>query len=188
MNDYIATAPRLEQERAGKIRVHPSGKYVDPFNMKAEDLDILDIAHHLAGINRFTGGTPVPYNVAQHSVLVSQCHLTRDMRLAGLLHDAAEYVLNDFASPAKRNPIMAGYVAAMEVLDHLIFRTFGLDPRLLKAVKPSDDAVFHRETASFWGSIDPKHRIRPLPAAESERLFLAEFRALGGEHQTVRAP
>jgi hypothetical protein len=187
MNEYIVTARRIDQERAGKIRVHPSGRYVDPFGMKPEDISIYDIAHHLAGINRYTGGTPVPYNVAHHSVLVSREFIDRDLRLAGLLHDAAEYVLNDFASPAKRNPIMAGYVAKMDELDAMIFEVFGLDPALMKAVKPADDAIFQRETASFWGSIDEKRRIRPLPAAESERLFLAEFRMLAGEHQLVRA-
>lgn len=182
MNDktYIVTAPREDQEKRGRITVRPSGRLVDPFNMQAEDLDILDIAHHLAHINRYTGATPEPYSVAQHSVLVSREFLDRDLRLAGLLHDAGEYVLNDFASPAKRNPIMAGYVKALDELDHLIFRTFGLDPALLKTIKPADDAIFHRETASFWGSIHPSKRIRPLPAAESKRLFLAEFRALGG--------
>lgn len=187
MNEYIVTARRIDQERAGKIRVHPSGRYVNPLDMQPEDISIHDIAHHLAGINRYTGGTPVPYNVAQHSVLVSRQHFDRDLRLAGLLHDAAEYVLNDIASPVKHSPVMAGYVAAMDRLDAMIFEVFGLDPGLMKAIKPADDTVFQMETASFWGSIDEKRRIRPLPAAESERLFLAEFRMLAAEHQLVRA-
>jgi uncharacterized protein len=177
---YIVTAPRAEQERRMTICVRPSGRLVNPFEMKASDLEITDIAHHLAHINRYTGATPEPYNVAHHSVLVSREFINRDLRLAGLLHDAAEYVLNDIASPVKRHPAMAGYVAALDKLDVLIFETFGLDPELLKVVKPADDALFHRETASFWGSIEPSKRIRPLPAAESRRLFLAEFRALGG--------
>ena len=180
MNEYIVTTPREEQDHSGKIRVHPSGLYVDPFNMRAEDLRISDIAHHLAGINRYTGACPIPYNVAHHSVLVSREFHDRDLRLAGLLHDAAEYVLNDLASPVKHHPIMAGYVAAMEKLDALIFLTFGLDPALMKQVKPADYAVFHRETASFWGSIPESKRIRPLSARASEDLFLSEFRSLAG--------
>jgi hypothetical protein len=180
MSEYIVTAPRAEQERRGTIMVRPSGRLVDPFDMKATDLEITDIAHHLSHINRYTGATPEPYNVAHHSVLVSREFLDRDLRLAGLLHDAAEYVLNDIASPVKRHPAMRGYVKALDALDVLIFKTFGLDPALLKTVKPADDAIFHRETASFWGSIHPSKRIRPLPPGESRRIFLAEFRALGG--------
>ena len=179
-SEYIVAAPRDQQETRGCIRVHPSGLYVDPFNMRPEDLRIQDIAHGLAGINRYTGHTPVPYNVAQHSVLVSQEFLHRDLRLAGLLHDAAEYVFNDIASPVKRHPAMRAYVEALESLDRLIFTTFGLDPGLMKTVKSADDAIFQRETASFWGSIPVVKRIRPWSAAHSEDMFLEEFRALGG--------
>ncbi len=182
MKDDIVNTPREQQDKTGKIRVHPSGKYVDPFNMRAEDLNILDIAHGLAGINRYTGHTPVPYNVAQHSVLVSREFIHRDMRLAGLLHDAAEYVLNDIASPVKRHPAMRGYVEALERVDTLVFQTFGLNPALMAEVKAADYAIFHRETASFWGSIDLSKRIVPQPARVAEAQFLAEFRALGGRH------
>lgn len=180
--DGIVNTPREEQDKTGKIRVHPSGKYVDPFNMRSEDLCITDIAHGLAGINRYTGHTPVPYNVAQHSVLVSREFIHRDMRLAGLLHDAAEYVLNDIASPVKRHPAMRGYVEALDRVDELVFRTYGLDPALMKEIKSADCAIFHRETASFWGSISASKRIVPMTAKASEALFLAEFRALGGRH------
>ena len=184
MKDFILNMPRLKQDTVGKIRTF-TGRYVDPFKMQASDLDIQDIAHHLSIINRHTGATPVPYSVAQHSVAVSQHFLDRDLRLAGLLHDAAEAYLTDIASPLKKNPAMAGYVAALNRLDELVFTTFGLDKALLKEVRGADDFEFTREVATFWGSIDPARRIRPLPAAAAERLFLDEFRALGGQAATI---
>lgn len=63
-------------------------------------IDVFDVAHHLANINRYVGATFYPYSVAQHSVLVS--YLMPEFQLAGLMHDAAEYVLGDDSSPKKR--------------------------------------------------------------------------------------
>lgn len=175
MNEPIVDQPRIVGEKSGKIRTF-TGKYVDPFNMQPEDLDIRDIAHHLSLINRYTGATQHGYNVAQHSVAVSRHFIDPELRMAGLLHDAAEYVLNDIASPVKRHPAMAGYVKALSDLDTIIFNHFGLDIALMKTVKPMDDVEFTYEVASWWGTIDFKRRIRPLPAGASEQLFLEEFR------------
>ena len=63
-------------------------------------IDIFDVAHHLANINRYVGATFYPYSVAQHSVLVS--YLMPELQMYGLLHDAPEYVLGDDSSPKKR--------------------------------------------------------------------------------------
>jgi hypothetical protein len=177
VSEFITTAPREHQDTAGKIRTY-TGKYVDPFNMAAEDIDIRDIAHHLSLINRYTGATPLAYSVAQHSVAVSRHFIDPELRLAGLLHDAGEYVLNDIASPVKRHPAMAAYVEALDRLDALVFRVFGLNLNLMKTVKPFDDMEFTYEVATFWGTIDLKRRIRPLPAQAAEQLFLSEFKAI----------
>lgn len=85
-----------------------SGQYFD-FDADAMELSkvvcIEDIAHALACVNRFTGQTRYPYSVAQHCLFVCE-RLRRlrrplELRLAGLLHDAAEYVMNDTAKPLK---------------------------------------------------------------------------------------
>lgn len=71
------------------------------------DVMPLDIAWHLAQINRFTGAARRPYSVAEHSLLVSEI-AEREMGLdvhgqfAALLHDAHEAYTNDLSSPAKQ--------------------------------------------------------------------------------------
>lgn len=54
-------------------------------------------------INRYTGNTPRPYSVAEHSVLVARVaeKLGFGVRYA-LLHDASEIVTSDIPGPLKR--------------------------------------------------------------------------------------
>lgn len=69
-------------------------------------VDIHDIAHHLAHINRFTGATTRSYTVAEHSLLCESMAdaqgLTPKWRMAALLHDAHEAYLGDVATPIKQ--------------------------------------------------------------------------------------
>ena len=69
-------------------------------------IDIAEVAHHLAIINRFTGATSRPYSVAEHSVLVADIAKMADepavVQFACLMHDGHEYVTGDASSPAKR--------------------------------------------------------------------------------------
>lgn len=78
-----------------------SGRWIDLADMRPEDVDLGDIAYHLAGQNRFNGGTePFGYSVAEHSVRVAwKCRPS--LRRAGLLHDAAEAYVGDLVSPIK---------------------------------------------------------------------------------------
>jgi hypothetical protein len=66
-------------------------------------IDINDIAHSLARINRFTGHTTHTWSVAQHSALVMAMgwNLTIPEQLCLLMHDAHEAYLGDVPSPIK---------------------------------------------------------------------------------------
>ncbi len=68
--------------------------------LRAGDIHIDDIIHALGNICRFTGHTTGHYSVAQHSCLVAY-NLPAHLRLAGLLHDAAEAYVGDVSQPVK---------------------------------------------------------------------------------------
>lgn len=148
---YIASAPRDEQDRRGKIRMFATGKYVNPLDLHADDVDINDIGHHLSMVNRYTGGSPFPVSVAQHSVWVSEnVGPDLDLQLAGLLHDAPEAYINDLASPVKHSPKLAAYREADDAISKVVFAKFGLPIELLAQTKPADDKAFRTEVASFY--------------------------------------
>lgn len=72
-----------------------------------EQIDIEDIAHNLALVNRYVGSVKVAYCVADHCCnLVEYCESkgwNNPIFLLGvLLHDAAEAYLSDIPAPAKK--------------------------------------------------------------------------------------
>lgn len=174
MNEYILTAAREHQDLNGKIRTF-TGKYVNPLDMRKEDIDIRDIAHHLANECRYAGACPEHYSVAQHSVIVSRYGYDPEEKLAGLLHDAAEAYLKDMPSPIKHDPRMKWYRELDESLTLLIFDHFGLEASLLPPTKLADSDTFKREVRSFWGGQYVPIDIVPWSPRTAEANFLVAF-------------
>lgn len=84
-----------------------SGRAVDLRWIGQDYIDIRDIAHALAQLNRFCGHACRPYSVAEHSVLVSMIaeqvfRLDAAGQLAALLHDAHEAYTGDLTGPMKQ--------------------------------------------------------------------------------------
>jgi hypothetical protein len=77
-----------------------TGLAFDLKNPKPENVDIRDIAHHLAHQNRFYGATRVFYSVAQHSVHVSEL-VPEELRKPALGHDSPEAYVGDWSRPLK---------------------------------------------------------------------------------------
>ena len=106
-----------------------SGTVFDLVTPVAEQVNLMDIAHHLAHICRFGGGTPSFYSVAEHSIqvlkYVERKTLNPNIRLAALLHDAHEAYVGDIVTPVKE---MLGhrYIALRDALDEVIATKFGL--------------------------------------------------------------
>jgi hypothetical protein len=82
------------------IRTH-SGKYFDLQNPSYLDIDLNDIAYSLSHICRFTGHAG-PFTVAEHSINVACMFYDPHIRLAALLHDAAEAYVGDISTHLKR--------------------------------------------------------------------------------------
>lgn len=85
-----------------------TGARVDLTLADPAQISVLDIAHSLSQLNRFTGHCSRPYSVAEHSLLV--CEILQAqlgvyepaVLLAGLLHDAHEAYTSDLSSPMKQ--------------------------------------------------------------------------------------
>lgn len=107
-----------------------TGKKVFPLAMTAEMVCVDDIAHALSMKCRFTGHCREFYSIAEHSVRVSLL-VRPELRLAALLHDAAEAYLPDLARPIK---------------SQAFFRLSSADVSLAGAEKPLADGQLHLRT------------------------------------------
>lgn len=157
-----------------------------------QDIDILDIAHHLSQINRYTGAASEPYNVADHSLRVMdlvEAHMPQHA-LAALLHDAAEALMGDVSSPLKNHPEMRWYKAQEKKLQLMIYEKFGLPPFEPEIVKAADAVLLSTEAHNLLSPLHPDiweglpkpmdEFFAPLPPELAERLFLEAFRRLRG--------
>jgi hypothetical protein len=108
-----------------------TGASVDLQFIAGADISLLDIAHHLAQINRYTGACSRPYSVAEHSLLV--CDLLERQRfvtnpsvlLAALMHDAHEAYTTDLSQPMKQ-VVGEAWRQVEERVAHAVRRRFGL--------------------------------------------------------------
>lgn len=77
-----------------------TGKLVNPFELKEDDICIEDIAHSLSMLCRFNGHCKSFYSVARHSVYVSKL-VSPENAMCALLHDASEAYFGDIITPVK---------------------------------------------------------------------------------------
>jgi 5'-deoxynucleotidase YfbR-like HD superfamily hydrolase len=182
-----------------------SGRRLDLLDPSPLDIEIEDIAHGLARTARWNGQTKGRhiFSVAQHTLLVSalldvqEPQASAELRLAALLHDAAEYVIGDLISPFKAM-LSADYKAAETRILTAVHLRFGLPPTLppamTKAVKRADAAAAFLEAVNLAGfSLEEAKRYFPRPlvptpidevllipwsAARTTQAFLALFAKL----------
>jgi 5'-deoxynucleotidase YfbR-like HD superfamily hydrolase len=179
-----------------------SGRRLDLLDPSPLDIEIEDIAHGLARVARWNGQTKgaSAFSVAQHCLLVERFvadlkpKSQKELRLAALLHDAAEYVIGDLISPFKA-AVGLDYKAFEEKLTCAIHIRFGLPPQMsgedTALIKRADriSAYFEaiqlagfgiEEARKFFGTprgVTPP-RLHPQPAPEAQALYLERFRRL----------
>ncbi len=182
-----------------------SGRRLDLLDPSPLDIEIADIAHGLARVARWNGQTlgDHAFSVAQHSLVVEAAlgHLRPDLPaeapLAGLLHDAPEYVIGDMISPFKA-ALGVDYKAFEARLEAAIHLRFGLPAhagsRLKSLIKRADRASAFLEACELAGfgyeeSVllfgPPLAGFRPvmtpLGPQAVQAAFLARFEALERE-------
>ena len=146
-----------------------SGRRLDLLDPSPLDVELEDIAHGLARVARWNGQTKGAhiFSVAQHVLLVETLaraktpNLDDRIRLAVLLHDAAEYVIGDMISPFKA-VIGDSYKAVEERLLTAIHVHFGLPAKLpetwVKIVKAADRNAAYLEATKLAGFEDTEAR------------------------------
>ena len=175
-----------------------SGRRLNLLDPSPLDVELDDISHGLARVARWNGQTAGGhiFSVAQHSLLVEAIagHLnpdmSRDWRLAVLLHDAPEYVIGDIISPFKA--VIGDAYKSIEVgLLAAIHLHFGLPAQpaaaLKRFIKQADRqaafleathlAGFAREEAvKFFGRPEPLPRtvlalLEPWPVEQAQERY-----------------
>lgn len=171
-----------------------TGKYFDLIEPKAEDVDIVDIAHALSIEPRFGGHTVVPYSVAEHSMRVLRYvaaevgmkSASKPVLMWALMHDASEAYLKDVPSPLK--DLLPEYRAIERRVMGAVVARFGMLPVMPDIVKEGDGELLKREaknlfqTAPDWVSglgFDPGPW-RPLSAEQANQDFLKKFERIIG--------
>lgn len=140
---------------------------------------LIEIAHSLAQINRFTGHCSRPYSVAEHSMLVARIArqvmgVSPAVQLAALMHDAHECVTGDVASPIKQvlGPVWAAFEDAQQsaLLAHYgLSAVWAEHHALIKrcdlialATERRDLLPFHARIHAPWPVLDTPGQVVPV--------------------------
>jgi len=153
-----------------------------------EDVRLLDIAHALSNLCRFTGHSTHFYSVAQHSVHVSE-QVPADDAKWGLMHDAAEAYLGDMPRPIKRNSQVG---LEYEIVEHrllrVICRKFSLPVVRPMSITLADDVLLMTEKRDLCPNSPAKWQETAKPLTEkiipwtpklAEHNFLQRAKELG---------
>lgn len=158
------------------------------FDPSPNDVDIVDIAHALSQLCRFTGHCREFYSVAEHCINAATLATEADA-LAALLHDAAEAYINDLSRPLKHDPRLVAYLETEARIEQAIATRFGLSsPIKNAAIDDIDKRLVCSEGLALmadatWAVGHPKvesayWRIRSWAPKEAEGRYLMIYDAL----------
>lgn len=164
-------------------------KKLDLHHPEDFDWDIECVAHSLSQINRYTGHTPWPYSVAQHSWLIAKYlfETTGDPTIAmqGLHHDDHEIIIGDISSPVKRMfSELTSAIKEYELkLEQIVANKLKLPWPYHPLVKDADIRIALNEKQVFFPDIQDKWQIEqegllPLHCVTIERMNEARARLL----------
>lgn len=161
------------------------GHYFDFEHPEKHPYDIVEIAHALSHICRYTGHVGAFLSVAQHSVLVSY-RVPPEDALDGLLHDASEAYLGDVSTHLKS--LLPEYKALEARTERAIAAKFGTSYPLLPSVKEADGRMLMTEVRDLmpdgprqdWPDALPYNEIvvRPWSSDFAKVWFLDRYEEL----------
>lgn len=164
----LAAEDTWEQTNRGPYIKTYSGRKVYLADPRPSDFSVTDIARHLAGINRYSGGSR--FTVAQHCVLAAEFAAryyqgSPLLPARMLIHDADEAFYGDVSSPLKS--LLPDYKALEDKAQLAMERFFNLtfigDP----LVHEVDKRMYLTERAvlfsSRWGKSEYTGPLEPFP-------------------------
>lgn len=145
-----------------------TGKAFDFLDPRPEMVDIVDIAHALARIGRYTGHCKHFYSVGRHSWLCSYAVDDSDasgraVAYRALLHDAAEAYIGDVTSPLKM--LLPDYREIEDRVTAVVRKALGIvdDAELDAYVKTIDIRMLETERPLLLGDNCDRPWRMPLP-------------------------
>lgn len=174
-------------EHGGWIQTFTGKKY-SLLNPQPEAVDIMDIAHALSMICRYTGHIDRFYSVAEHSFLLSY-QVPEEFALEGLLHDATEAYVNDLSKPLKE--LLPEYNSIEAKHYEVISRVFGIPPTMSDTVKEADARMLMTEhhlamkpAPDTWGYPDiapyPNLKLLHMNPQQACSVFISRYFELEG--------
>jgi len=164
-----------------------TGKQFWPIDPRAEDVDIVDIAHALSQLCRFTGHSASFYSVAEHSFATSYMVPDKDA-LWALLHDASEAYLLDLAKPVKMCKEMSGYRVLEDAVQAAVCEHFNIPKEMPASVKEADLRMLATEVRDVmcpppasWGLEDVipyTMKVQCMQPLNAKRAFLSRYAEL----------
>ena len=159
-----------------------TGKKYWPADPSPAEVDIVDIAHALSMLCRYTGHVDRFYSVAEHAWHVSYL-VSRQNALAGLLHDATEAYTNDISRPLKQS--LPDYKEIEQRNWLAIAVAFGLPETLPEEIHRADRNMLTVEKAALLKSppyweidfgipVAPVHIYAWIPSY-AEYMFLCRY-------------
>lgn len=168
-----------------------TGRFVDPFNMKVDDIDIEDISKALSNLCRFAGHVEF-YSVAQHSyyccMLAESMGADEDTIKACFAHDFSEAYATDLPRPIKK--FIPSYIEMENKIQEVIAEKFNLPYPFPAFVHIIDNAMLSTELKQLqkvdgkeWASRSVSEKtdiivdieIKPMLPKEAYSLFINEY-------------
>lgn len=138
-------AQRDSYERMPSFITMFSGRHVDPLDLRVEDIDLIDLAHHQAMQCRWSGAVKFHYSVAQHAYHCSYL-VPPEQAYDALHHDDAEAYLQDMAKPLKNHVSLGkAYRGAERRIERVIRESHGVRFPVSPEVKDADLAMLCAE-------------------------------------------
>lgn len=163
-----------------------SGRKFYPLDPREEDMDIVDVGHHLAMQCRYNGACHAFFSVAEHCVIGSYL-VPKEHAYDFLMHDVAETWSGDLIRPLKHGTLLGQHY---DTIEDRIFRVarnkwnFNFHPSVKQIDREmiliEQRQLFPNFPASVDWEIHPKIRLECWAPMQAKEMFMKRFIELRG--------